>query len=90
MAQKRVRIARLVDWMRAEKSRPCTDCGGRFHPAAMTFDHLPGSDKRLDVANLIRRGSIGLARIEAKCEVVCANCHAVRTFVRREQTRHGT
>jgi hypothetical protein len=88
MTQKRARIATLVAWMRELKSKPCADCGGCFHPAAMTFDHLPGSGKAADVADLVRRGSIGLARLEvAKCEVVCANCHAMRTFLRREQAR---
>ena len=88
MIQKRDRIARLVDWMRELKSRPCTDCGGQFHPAAMAFDHPPGAPKRLEISNLVRRGSVGLARTEiAKCEIVCANCHAVRTFIRREQAR---
>lgn len=87
-AQKRVRIAQLVDWMRDLKKRPCADCGGLFHPAAMAFDHLPGMPKRLDIASLVRKGCVGLARTEiAKCEVVCANCHAVRTFLRREQAR---
>jgi len=34
------------------------------------------------------RGCIRLVREEiAKCVIVCANCHAVRTFVRREQQR---
>ena len=70
-AQKRLRIAQLVDWMRDLKKRPCADCGGRFHPAAMAFDHLPGMPKRLDIASLVRKGCIGLARMEiAKCEVV--------------------
>lgn len=88
MTQKRERIARLIEWMRQAKSKPCADCGGRFHPAAMQFDHLPGILKRLDVATLVRRGSIGLARAEiAKCEIVCANCHAMRTFMRRERAR---
>jgi len=50
----------------------------------MTFDHLPGSLKVHDIATLVRRGSIGLARLEIeKCEVVCSNCHAIRTFNRR-------
>jgi hypothetical protein len=50
----------------------------------MSFDHLPGTVKRLDISSLVRRGSIGLARTEiAKCEVVCSNCRAVRTFDRR-------
>jgi hypothetical protein len=54
----------------------------------MTFDHLPGATKRGHIADLIRHGCIGLARAElAKCEIVCSNCHAVRTYVRREQAR---
>ena len=88
MAQKRERITRLVDWMRQLKSQPCMDCGARFHPAAMSFDHLPGTQKRSDIATLVKRGCIGLARLEiAKCEIVCANCHAVRTYLRREERR---
>jgi hypothetical protein len=84
MAQKRARIADLVVWMRDLKSAPCADCGGRFHPAAMSFDHLPGSIKVLDIASIVRRGSVGLAVTEMeKCEIVCANCHAIRTFERR-------
>jgi hypothetical protein len=85
MDQKRQRIATHVAWTRQLKMKPCVDCGGSFHPAAMTFDHLPGTAKVLDIASLVRRGSIGVARAElAKCELVCANCHAVRTFNRRE------
>ena len=54
----------------------------------MTFDHLPGSTKRGHVADLIRHGCFGLAQAElAKCEIVCSNCHAVRTYLRREQAR---
>lgn len=88
IAQKRERVGYLVAWMRDLKSQPCADCGGRFHPAAMTFDHLPGTTKRAHIADLIRHGSIGLARAEiAKCEIVCANCHAVRTYLRRAQAR---
>jgi hypothetical protein len=85
LVRKRERIVENVRWMRELKSRPCVDCGIQFHPAAMTFDHLPGQSKVLDIASLVRRGSIGLARHEiSKCEVVCANCHAVRTYTRRE------
>jgi hypothetical protein len=87
IAQKRVRRAALTDWMRELKSRPCVDCGNQFHPAAMSFDHLPGTQKRPDISNLVKAGCIGLARIEiAKCEIVCANCHAVRTFLRRAES----
>jgi len=69
-----------------KSSRPCTDCGGWFHPAAMTFDHLPGTTKRGDVSNLLYAGYRKVLLDEiAKCELVCANCHAVRTFMRENQ-----
>lgn len=86
VAQKRQRAVEHVAWMRTRKAGPCADCGGQFHPAAMTFDHLPGSVKRSNIATLARRHSRAVVEAEiAKCELVCANCHAVRTFNRRER-----
>lgn len=63
------------------KDVPCADCGGRFHYVAMDFDHL--GDKVMSVANMVQQGSLSklLAEI-AKCEVVCSNCHRVRTWTR--------
>lgn len=83
--QMRERKRRLAEWLYELKtSQPCIDCRGRFHHSAMTFDHLPGRAKRDDVSNLVHRGCSKLARDEiSKCDVVCANCHAVRTFLRR-------
>ena len=87
-AQYNARRLKAVAWMREAKSGPCVDCGQRFHPAAMSFDHLPGTTKLQDVASLAGRGHIRLARAELeKCELVCANCHAVRTFTRREAAK---
>src|SRR2546423_6568613 len=85
VAQKRRRHAELVAWHRTLKSAtPCVDCGGIFHPAAMTWDHLPGANKVGDVSSLVQRHNRRAILEEiAKCELVCANCHAVRTFQRR-------
>ena len=82
--QKRARQREFAAWFRALKDgRPCTDCGGIFDPAVMQWDHLPGMEKRANVSDLARKGSrrLVLAEVE-KCELVCANCHALRT-VRR-------
>lgn len=59
--------------------RGCTDCGYRANPVALDFDHLPGVVKLYRVACMagMRRALID-AEI-AKCEVVCANCHRIRT-----------
>ena len=75
----------LVAWYRLLKhGRACTDCGGTFHHAAMHWDHLPGTTKRREVSYMVLRGFRRETILDeiAKCELVCANCHAVRTFKR--------
>lgn len=71
------RVAKL------KESMPCVDCG-LFYPAcAMDFDHVRG-EKSFGIAVGIEGGRAWptiLAEIE-KCELVCANCHRIRTFVR--------
>ena len=64
-------------------STPCSDCGNTYPSYVMQFDHII-DDKRGNVANLVR-SSFSLEVIQAeidKCELVCANCHAERTFSR--------
>lgn len=65
----------------------CVDCGYAAHPAALEFDHLPGADKIDEVGRLARSAAwdVVLAEI-AKCELVCANCHRVRTAERLPHT----
>lgn len=65
------------------KARPCTDCGQRFPSPVMEFDHVRG-EKFGIISALVHRAS-SLAAIEAeleKCELVCANCHRLRTAER--------
>jgi hypothetical protein len=68
----------------AAKDRPCADCGGRWHPMVMEFDHLPGTSKLINLGDC-RARKFGLKRILeeiAKCEVVCPTCHRIRTLRR--------
>ena len=84
MARKRERWEEIVQWHNELKaSLPCVDCGGFFHHAAMTWDHLPGREKVNEVSNLRRFSRNAVLAEIAKCELVCANCHAVRSFERR-------
>jgi hypothetical protein len=63
------------------KSKPCKDCGGTFPPYVMEFDHARGN-KRACLNSL--KDKIKAFNIEmAKCDVVCANCHRIRTYLRR-------
>lgn len=68
----------------AAKSVPCADCGGRWPPYVMDFDHIDGTNKLFNVSAKMHTGcSVEALRAEiAKCEVVCANCHRERTHRR--------
>lgn len=89
ISQQRDRRRELREWISGIKSAaPCTDCRRLFHPAAMTYDHLPGHEKVGDISSLIAGGYRSVLITEmAKCEIVCANCHAIRTFRRWEAAR---
>lgn len=80
--------ARRVEYtsrVRALKNAPCTDCDVVFHPAAMQWDHID-DNKSASVSEAVAElwGWDRILEEIAKCELVCANCHAVRTFNRLE------
>jgi hypothetical protein len=69
-------------YLELKRGKPCADCGQVFHSAAMQWDHPPGVEKVADVAELYRGSRARVLKEIAKCELVCANCHAVRTHTR--------
>ncbi len=76
--------ARFSERINAIKlERGCADCGYNAHPAALDFDHLPGAEKWRGVSRLMTVRWEKVAEEIAKCEVVCANCHRIRTAERR-------
>lgn len=83
----RVNLSNYVSDIKAKT--PCADCGGMFHPVAMDFDHVRGK-KIKEVSKLVTQCSSGLVREEIlKCEIVCSNCHRVRTHKRIKLVREG-
>lgn len=71
------RTAWLLDYFEAH---PCVDCGEN-DPVVLEFDHL--GDKRFGISRGVRDKNWDLFLAEiAKCEVVCANCHRLRTAYR--------
>lgn len=66
------------------KNRPCMDCGKTYPPYVMDFDHRDGLTKCYTLA--ATNHAVGRATLEAemeKCDVVCANCHRIRTHNRK-------
>lgn len=65
--------------VRALKSVPCTDCGVLYPYYVMEFDHIIGT-KSNSISGLMS-GTKGKLLLEiSKCELVCANCHRIRTY----------
>lgn len=69
----------------ALKSRPCTDCGNCFPYECMDFDHVRGS-KRKEISSMLNCSIEVLEEELGKCDLVCANCHRIRSRARRN---HG-
>ena len=83
--EQRAAVRAIVD---ARKATPCADCRQTFDPICMDFDHRPTERKLGKVSTMISAG-VSMAVIEAeiaKCDLVCANCHRIRTFRKRD---HG-
>lgn len=88
-ARTRARYAKNLALVQATKvARGCADCGYNAHPVALDFDHLPGTDKISGISRMMSIGNfIALEKELEKCEVVCANCHRIRSSNRREEER---
>ena len=78
----KTRQAATLEFLRDLRRRPCADCGLTFPPWVMDFDHRDPRAKSFSLAAghaLLKSRELLLAEI-AKCDIVCANCHAVRTY----------
>jgi hypothetical protein len=64
-----------------KESSGCVECGITNH-IVLDFDHL--RDKKYNISRMVHDG-FSLAAIKKeieKCEIVCANCHRIRTYNR--------
>jgi hypothetical protein len=69
-----------VLWINSLKDKPCADCGGNFPPYVMHFDHRDPSKKFLSVSQMRCHAYKMIKEEIAKCDLICANCHAIRTY----------
>jgi hypothetical protein len=76
-ARRRKLFAQII---RDAKNVPCMDCGRYYPPCVMDFDHR--GDKKFSIGNVANASSEADLRNEiSKCDVVCANCHRIRTHI---------
>ena len=75
VVEKAAKKAQLVLY----KGSVCVDCGGTFPQVCMGFDHVDPLTKSFSIGAAMGR-SLEILKTEAdKCDLVCANCHAIRT-----------
>ena len=65
----------------------CADCKilGRKYPIILDFDHR--GNKSFNIGNF-RKHVLSIKSLEkemAKCDLVCSNCHRIRTYKRNEK-----
>lgn len=82
LARKRTFVDDARRWMASLKAGiPCTDCGGIFPVYVMHWDHLPGFEKIDEISSMVAsRSREAILEELKKCELVCANCHVLRTI----------
>lgn len=86
---KPAKVALLVE----AKSLPCVDCGKRYHKESMDLDHRDSAQKKRKVSSMTGTSGSSVESVRAeigKCDLVCANCHRLRTLQRKTSTRSST
>jgi hypothetical protein len=81
VADRKARRAAGRKFIQEQKLAPCMDCLKAFGHWQMQFDHVSG-EKLRDIANMCSFSKEKILEEIAKCELVCANCHADRTYRR--------
>jgi hypothetical protein len=76
----------MKDQVRELKNKPCADFKQTYPYFVMDFDHRDDEVKLFEIADdLATRVVSTYAKLDAeiaKCDVVCANCHRIRTQAR--------
>jgi hypothetical protein len=87
IARVRARQEANLELLRELRRVPCLDCGQSFAAYQMDFDHREPSAKSFRLTSPTALGSSRerlLAEV-AKCDVVCAVCHRIRTRTQHQE-----
>ena len=75
---------RLQAEIRKLKEIPCFDCKETYPYYVMDFDHVRGK-KLFNLSKAKLSGRVKAHEEAQKCDVVCANCHRIRTHKRKNK-----
>ncbi len=73
------------------KNNHCADCKNSDY-RVLEFDHVPGNKKLYNISTMLQSyHSIESIKKEInKCDIVCANCHTIRTIERNPKNYRNT
>lgn len=88
-AKKRKQLHTILEELHLFKEKHgCADCRNHFPHYVLEFDHKPGFQKIDNVYRVLRTyGEEAAWREVKKCDVVCANCHKIRTYQREQDDK---
>ena len=89
-AKHRKAMASVLEELHLYKEKHgCFDCRNKFPHYILEFDHKPEFIK-IDVVYRVLRnyGPEAAWKEVAKCDVVCANCHKMRTYQREQHNEY--
>lgn len=69
----------IIDLLKKSK---CIDCGNADW-RVLEFDHLNRATKKFNIAGSTEFSIETIKKEIDKCEIVCANCHRIRTILQR-------
>jgi len=69
------------EWYQEIKNKtPCVKCGNQYPYYVMDYDHIEPTNKILCVAQMMGFSRKAILNEMAKCELLCANCHRIKTY----------
>lgn len=75
------RMRENILYLEKFKSNPCIDCKQVYPSKVMDMHHRDGEEKEALISQLVRKTTLPrLIRELEKCDLLCANCHRLRTF----------
>lgn len=82
LQEHRQQMRQLVN--RWKEMKGCSSCGFKGHHFQLDLDHINSSSKKNEGNSRAYEPSWSKARIKeelAKCQILCANCHRLKTFL---------
>jgi len=79
-ATERIRLQNRAKINEYKLKKGCCLCGYNQHACALDFDHRDPDQKLFNISQRVTKNWDSLLLEIEKCDVLCANCHRVRTY----------